>query len=231
MTGECILSSKAKSEPKGKEKGGFMKRYCPTKGFPLTVFFFYAGIRWIMSSLFIVGVISELLFLIRFFTNAGVSSVMEAPFEDSKEYKLCVMGIGYNFREELERQKRERDEYLVKQQDAWKKILLGGFVFLIGFVLTFISMLLVEGLLWFFGGVFTVMIEFTGLKIMLDAYLDMDTKMGKEFAETFMISSIPIKLERSSKMITILLERIRKEEEKEKEKKIEKKIEKEKLEE
>ena len=194
-----------------------MKRYCPTKGLPLTIFFLYAGIRWMMSGLFIIGVISELLFMIRFFMNAGFSHVIEAPFEDSKEYKHCVMGIGYNFREELERQKRERDEYLVRQRDAWKGILFGGLVFLIGFVLTFISMILAEGLAWFFGGVFTVMIEYTGLKIMLDAYLDMGTKIGRKIADAYMISSVPVKLEHCSKMIAVLLERIRKEEEKEKE--------------
>ena len=191
-----------------------MKRYAPTKSFRYTLLLFYAGFRWMTCGLFVFGVIAEILFLIRFFTGGGLSAVMDAPFEDSKDYKQCVMGVSYLLREDLERLQRTRQEYYDEQRQAWKRIILGMIILLAGIGLTSFSAAMIAGLPWFTGGFFTVLVEFTGIAMMFRAYLDADFPLAKKISESFMILSLPIKIERTAKMIAALTKRIREEDQK-----------------
>ena len=195
-----------------------MKKYAPTKSFKLTVFFFYAGFRWMLCGMFPFGVIAEVIFLIRFLTGGGLHQVLEAPYEDSREYKECVMGIGYNFKEELEMKKRHMADCYDQQRDAWKRIPIGFVLLLIGIGLTLFSQAMIAAYPWFTGGFFTVMLEYYALILMLTGYLDADFPLPKAFRNAFSIKTIPVKLEHYEKMIAPLEKRVEMEREKEREK-------------
>lgn len=194
-----------------------MKRYEAGRNFKLTLLLLYMGIRFLTMYKLISGIVILAIAMIFYFTSGGLKRVMEPPFEDSREYKDCVLWRGYNLKEALQREKDSREIFRKEQKDYWKYMVVGGFVFLLGFSLSFVLMLFSAEFPLITGQFFTVPIEFSGLMLIWHGFVNSNLTNAKSVSETFMINSLPRRIERCTKLIQVLHKRLEMENETENE--------------
>lgn len=205
-----------------------MRRLRPKKLFPLTVFFFYLGIR----TLLVVGIWGEGIFLglgcmvisfLLFLTIGGMRGETEPPFEDSARYRECYLGMAYDLENKLQREKEQKEFYQKELKETKKTALEGIGIFLVGVLINLLSMffdmLISDSFLPVLpiGRLAGCYVEFFGLTWVFGAYVNSSLPFAKEISETFMLHTNSVKIEECSKMIAVIRNKLREQENKRKE--------------
>ena len=206
--------------------GGCMRRLRPKKGLGATAYFFYVSIRALVNvnaydegGLFI-AMVALGIAIILFFTVGGFEAEIQAPFEDSEKYRECVMGTNYDLEASLKREKENKERYYLEQKDSGKTALEGvGIVFagiLINLLSTGIDHLVPATVIPILpiGHIAGWYVEYFGIKWIFRAYLNSDMIFAKEISEKFMQHTTSVKIEECSKMIAVIQNKIREQENK-----------------
>lgn len=189
----------------------------PKKMFNFTLFLFYYGLR-ILGAFPLPGWICLAVSVVLFFTVGGFEAVMEKPFEDTKEYKECIIGPMYNLKDRLQHEMLNLDRYRMEQKVSWKTGVLGAGIYILCCIVTvFILKLKLwikdKIVLWFCGEIFSIAGEFWALTWIWDGYINSGAVHAKEISKKFMIRSTSIKIEETTKKINALSRRQQKDEE------------------
>ena len=203
-----------------------MKRLRPKKGFAVTVFFFYLGIRLLIGGMIYdeTGIFMALgawgISFLLFLTVGGFKGETQMPFEDSPKYRECCMGMVQNLEASLEREKANKERYYSEQRDSNKTALEGAGSFLGGVLINLISTGIDN---WISPGAFLPIlplghlagcyVEYFGLTWMFRAYLYSGMIFAKEISEMFMQRTTSVKIEECSKMIAVIQRKLREREE------------------
>ena len=216
-----------------------MRRFRPKRFFQLTLFVFYLGVRSVSmiilfggeSGSFILGLACIGISLVLFLTIGGVKGEMQAPFEDSEKYRKCFMGTDFNLEATLNREKENKELYKQEQMETKKTALEGVAIFLFGLLINLLSRgfdaLISSSFLPILpiGHIAGCYVEFFGLVWIFRGYVNSSMPYAKEISETFMLRTTSVKIEECSKMIAVIQNKLREQDEKWKE--IENKYEKE----
>ena len=205
-----------------------MRRFRPKRFFQLTLYIFYLGVRSVgMIILFggesgslIVGLACIGISLVLFLTIGGVKGEMQAPFEDSEKYRKCFMGTAYNLEASLSREIENKKLYKQEQMETKQTALEGVAIFLLGLLINLLSRgfdaLISSSFLPVLpiGHIAGCYVEFFALCWIFRAYVNSSLPYAKEISETFMLRTTSVKIEECSKMIAVIQNRLREQDEK-----------------
>ena len=166
--------------------------------------------------------------LVLFATVGGFRVVYERPFEDSRRYKDIYLGKSYRMEEELKRERELLERYKNEQAEMKKWFQLGlgmtvgsllGMLFCAllfkGFSQTSNPALFALGVILFFVFFYVLLI---GIKFVWMAYINSDWPSAHRISETFLLRTLSVKKEETSKLINLLSRKIKEAEELAKEK-------------
>lgn len=166
--------------------------------------------------------------LLLFATIGGFRVVYEKPFEDSKRYKDIFLGRSYRMEEELKRERELLERYRKEQADMKKWFQLGfgmtvgcilGMLFCAllfkGFSMTSNPILYALGVILLFVFFYVLLI---GIKFIWMAYINSDWPSARRISELFLLRTLSVKKEETSKLINLLSRKVKEAEELAKEK-------------
>lgn len=202
-----------------------MRRLRPKKGFGAAAFFFYMSIRALIGVAYdegglFIAMVALGIGIVLFFTVGGFKAEIQAPFEDSEKYRECVMGTNFDLEASLKREKENKERYYLEQKDSGKTAVEGVGIFLLGLLINLISkgfdVLIPDSVLPIIplGHIVGWYIEFFGIKWIFRAYLNSNMAFAKELSEKFMQHTTSVKIEECSKMIALIQNKIREQEDK-----------------
>lgn len=161
--------------------------------------------------LFFLGGIGLCIAFLLFCTIGGIRSVYVTPFEDTKRYRDYVLGRSYQLERDLEREKKVYDEICKEQKDMfgwfWKGILIciGIFVAMIFFYILYI------GANSLFASYVFLALTFCfiwGIKFVWHSFLNTDSPLAYKISDLFLLRNCSIRREESSKLITLMSQKL-----------------------
>ena len=158
-----------------------------------------------------IGCMGMMVALLLFFTVGGIHITYEIPFEESKRYKMCVLGRIDDLEEELRKEKRALEELRQEQRETKKRALLGIGLFIGGIFLIVACFVLAYVLLqvYFSVGIYLgIYVIFMGIKWLWYAFINSDLFLAKRISELFMLRSYSIRIEESVKIVNALKKRL-----------------------
>ena len=151
---------------------------------------------------------------ILFRTVAGIWTVYEKPFEDTKRYREFALGRNYNLKEEVRKEERLLETLRENQSKTKSYFCIGPLVSAVGFFMLRGSL---RPLLRSYahhsyavlGVVFGVYAMFVGLQLLGYAFINSDLYLAKKITDTFQLRTYPVKIAESNKLILIMHTRLR----------------------
>jgi hypothetical protein len=199
----------------------------PKKAFKLTAYLFYAGIRFFLgiftgSENWFLGLVCIGISFLLFLTVGGFKAEIVPPFEDTKRYRECLLGMTNDLEVILQREKKNKEQYYQEQNTIRKTMWEGLAIFFVGIVINLIS----SGIDRFvFPSVLPILpighlagyyVEGLGLFWVFGAYVNSRMPFAREISEKFALRTTSVKIEECSKMIAVTQNKLREQEEKQK---------------
>lgn len=147
-----------------------------------------------------------------FFSAGGIRTVYQESFENSKTYKEWLLGRNYSLERDLQQQKERLEILKQRQGKNTLKIVLGILAAAISFFWC------VEEMIQFFDLSSIVpkiavadVLFIWGITISCRAFLNSDMHHALEISELFLQDTIPVRIDRTLKIISVLRQRMDKE--------------------
>lgn len=152
--------------------------------------------------------------IILFRTVAGVWTVYEKPFEDTKRYRECALGRNYNLKEEVRKEERLLETLRESQSKTKSYFCIGPLVSAVGFFMlrgSLRTLLLsyAPHAYLVFGVLLGVYSMFVGLQLLWYAFINSDLYLAKKITDAFQLRTYPVKIEESNKLILVMHTRLR----------------------
>lgn len=191
-----------------------MKRYQVSKLFKVTLLICTIGIVLLFSPFVYFGIAGLTVAAVLFLTVGGIQTVYVKPFEDSRRYKECLYGKEFDLEVRLQKEKQNLERYRMEQRNAWKSALIGVGLLLGGIAVIVLSLILYSTFILFilgiFPGFYLVLMSFTWF---WSAFVNSDLALAETVSDLFLLRSCPVKIEETSKLVSVLTRRVREEKE------------------
>ena len=155
----------------------------------------------------VIGMIFFFLSILCFFTIGGIKKVYVHPFEDSKKYRDAVMGRGFDLDKQLEKERRNLEQYRKEQAESYKSYGTGLALIIGGLLVIVLSVALTMGtmvILFLFG------VIPGGYLILMSPYwfwhgfVNSDSALAKKLSDLFLLRTTSVRIEESTKLIAVL---------------------------
>lgn len=149
--------------------------------------------------------------LVLFFTVGGIRVIYVKPFEDSKRYKECVFSHIYNLEEELQRERYILESLIQQQRKAKRRGYIGFVLFFCGIPIFFNNMVLLVSDTSIYINLYYVLgiyigreLLFKGWSWLWNAFINSDLSLAQWLSDRYLLRTLSVKKEESSKIINIL---------------------------
>jgi hypothetical protein len=179
---------------------------------------------WFGNESLFIGLVCIGISFIAFLTFGGVRGEVQAPFEDSEKYRKCFLGTAFDLEATLNREKENKELYKQEQMETKKTAFEGVAIFLFGLLINLLSrgfdaLILTNAFIPVLpiGRIAGCYVEFFGLVWIFRGYVNSSLPYAKEISEMFMLRTTSVKIEECSKMIAVIQNKLREQDEKWKE--------------
>ena len=157
------------------------------------------------------GIFFLFLTLFLFITIGGIRTVCVRPFEDSKSYRDCLLGRGFDLEKRLEKEEENLRIYKMEQKESRKSILIGLALLILGLLIVSISILIAMNAflkLFVIGTIVGCYLVFMSPYWFWNGFVNSGSLLAHKVSEMFLLRTTSVKIDETYKMIGALKDHV-----------------------